>query len=105
MVQSKGTRLDSQRLRIDLTGKKKYSGRSWDLRRVGAEGEMEARRAMPTSGAGVSCAGSGTATSTTAFWKSGAVQPLLPSNTGAGGGQSAPHVNWSRTLLPGPRSG
>src|SRR5262249_54708808 len=51
MVHSNGTRLDSQRLRIDFTGRKKYSGLLSDLRRVSAGGEEAARRAMPTSGA------------------------------------------------------
>src|ERR1700739_3372537 len=51
MVQSKGTRPDSHLLRMDFTGSRKYSGRSCDVRRVGAAGEIEARRGMPTSGA------------------------------------------------------
>jgi len=91
-VQSKGTRFESQRFSNDFTGKKKYSGRSSDLRRVGAIGEIEARRAMPTSGAGAcsSQAGAGTASDrTAAFWKSGVQQLTLPQVTGAGGGQSA----------------
>jgi hypothetical protein len=51
MVQSKGTRWESQRFKIDLTGKKKYSGFSADCLRVSAAGDFAARRAMPTSGA------------------------------------------------------
>jgi hypothetical protein len=59
MVQSNGTRWESQRFKIDFTGKKKYSGFSRELLRVWATGEAAARRAMPTSGArGVwSCGG------------------------------------------------
>src|SRR5205807_1401617 len=44
MVQSKGTRPDSHLFKMDFTGRRKYSGRSSDLRCVGAAGEMEARR-------------------------------------------------------------
>src|SRR6266849_8542416 len=54
MVHSNGTRCESQRLRIERTGKRKYSGRSPDFRRVLAGGEDAARRAMPTSGVAVS---------------------------------------------------
>src|SRR5271170_8480437 len=59
MVQSNGTRFESQRFRIDFTGSKKYTGFSADFLRVSAKGEFAARRAMPTSGArGVwSCGG------------------------------------------------
>src|SRR5258705_301265 len=46
MVQSKGTRPDSHLLRMDFTGSRKYSGRSPEVRRVGAIGEMEARRGI-----------------------------------------------------------
>src|SRR5215469_7022414 len=49
MVQSKGTRSESQLFRMDFTGSRKYSGRSIDLLRVSAGGEEAARRAMPTS--------------------------------------------------------
>src|SRR5205085_2894746 len=49
MVHSNGTRSESQRLRIDFTGKTKYSGRSADFLFVSAGGEAAARRAMPTS--------------------------------------------------------
>ena len=52
MVQSKGTRFESQRFRIDFTGKKKYSGFPAELRFVCAAGDFAARRAMPTSGSG-----------------------------------------------------
>lgn len=51
MVHSKGTRLELQRFRIERTGKRKYSGRSSERRLVSAAGEIDARRAMPTSGA------------------------------------------------------
>lgn len=51
MVQSNGTRAESQRFRIDFTGSKKYSGFSADRRCVSAAGDFAARRAMPTSGA------------------------------------------------------
>jgi hypothetical protein len=51
MVHSKGTRFESHRFKIDFTGKRKYSGRSGELRCVSAAGELAARRAMPTSGA------------------------------------------------------
>src|SRR2546430_14857639 len=49
MVHSNGTRSESRRLRIDFTGKTKYSGRSVDFLFVSAGGEAAARRAMPTS--------------------------------------------------------
>ncbi len=51
MVQSKGTRCESQRFKIDFTGRRKYSGFSEDFLRVSAAKEFAARRAMPTSGA------------------------------------------------------
>src|SRR5271163_4226814 len=51
MVHSKGTREELQRFKIDRTGSRKYSGRSSDFRLLSAGGEMDARRAMPTSGA------------------------------------------------------
>src|SRR4051812_48805946 len=54
MVHSNGTRLESQRFRIDFTGSRKYSGRSSDFRAVSAAGEQAARRAMPTSVASAS---------------------------------------------------
>ena len=54
MVHSNGTRFESQRLRMERTGRRKYSGRSADCRRESAAGEFAARRAMPTSGAGSS---------------------------------------------------
>ena len=118
MVQSKGTRFDSHLFKIDFTGKRKYSGRSSDLRRVGAGGEIEARRAMPTSGAAPSGARPGTtsvvasfAATTASFWKSRELQSAWPQEAGAGGGQSAPLLNgtMSETIsekgLPGPESG
>src|SRR6516165_7585348 len=55
MVQSNGTRSESQWFRIDFTGKKKYSGLAVELRFVSAAGEFAARRAMPTSGTGGAC--------------------------------------------------
>src|SRR5215475_12872081 len=97
MVQSNGTRFESHRFKSDFTGKKKYSGRSPDLRRVGATREIEARRAMPTSGAEAcsSQAGAGTASgvSTAAFWKSGRPRQISPLPAGASGGQSASRVS------------
>src|SRR6266403_609005 len=118
MVQSKGTRLDSHLFKIDFTGKRKYSGRSSDLRRVGAGGEIEARRAMPTSGAALSGARPGTtsvaapfAATTASFWKPCELRSAWPQEAGAGGGQSAPLLNgtMSETIsekgLPGPESG
>src|SRR6266478_1533466 len=114
MVQSKGTRFDSHLFKIDFTGKRKYSGRSSDLRRVGAGGEIEARRAMPTSGAAPSGARPGTtsfAATTASFWKPCGLRSGWPQAAGAGGGQSAPLLNgtMSETIsekgLPGPESG
>src|SRR5271156_6243321 len=52
MVHSNGTRLELQRFKIERTGNRKYSGRSSERRLVSAAGEIDARRAMPTSGAG-----------------------------------------------------
>jgi hypothetical protein len=105
MVQSKGTRPDSQRFKMDFTGSRKYSGRSSDLRRVGAAGEIEARRAMPTSGAEAP----GTATAAL-FRKSCGLRsgsPQSAGSVGASGGQSAPPmlVVMSGKALPGPESG
>src|ERR1700682_4889126 len=54
MVHSNGTRFESHLFRIDLTGRKKYSGRPSDFRDVSAAGEAAARRAMPTRGAAAS---------------------------------------------------
>src|SRR3989442_5035967 len=91
MVQSKGTRFDSHLFKIDFTGKRKYSGRSSDLRRVGAGGEIEARRAMPTSGAAPSGARPGTtsvaasfAATTASFLKPCELRSGLPPGAGAG---------------------
>src|SRR5216683_548385 len=106
MVQSKGTRPDSHLLRMDFTGRRKYSGRSPELRRVGAAGEMEARRAMPTSGAAVLRAAPGTAR-TASFRKSCALRRESPQEAGmADGGQSEPPLlGVSGAMLPGPWSG
>src|SRR5579859_6238056 len=79
MVQSNGTRAESQRFRIDFTGNRKYSGRSGDFRWLSAGGEHAARRAMPTSG-------------TTAFRVRPSARLAKPRGTAsceAGGGQSA----------------
>src|SRR5882672_5913800 len=106
MVQSKGTRLDSHLLRIDFTGRRKYSGRSSDARRVGAAGEIEARRAMPTSGAAALREAPGTAsfaTRTASFRKSCALRSGSPQGAGmANGGQSEPPLFGilSGTMLP-----
>src|SRR5258707_13466784 len=90
MVQSKGTRPDSHLLRMDFTGSRKYSGRSPEVRRVGAAGEMEARRAMPTSGAAVLRAVPDTAR-TASFRKSCPLRRESPQGAGtAGGGQDGP---------------
>src|ERR1700687_6010191 len=61
MVHSKGTRCESHRFRIDLTGSTKYCGRSIDFRRDSAGGDFAARRAIPTSEALTALAGSATA--------------------------------------------
>ncbi|SRR6266487_579009 len=114
MVQSKGTRFDSHLFKMDFTGKRKYSGRSSDLRRVGAGREIEARRAMPTSGAAPSGAKPGAAAFTVtaaSFRKSCELRSGWPQEAEAGGGQSAPLLNgtMSGTIsergLPGPESG
>src|SRR6266404_1647815 len=114
MVQSNGTRPDSHLLRMDFTGSRKYSGRSPDLRRVAAAGEIEARRAMPTSGAARSDAAPGTAsvaasaaTKTAPFRKSCTLRSGSPQEAGmADGGQSEPPLfgMLSGTMLPGPWS-
>src|ERR1700688_557664 len=105
MVQSKGTRLDSHLFRIDFTGSRKYSGRSSDLRRVGAAGEMEARRAMPTSGSAPCGAEPGTARA--ASFRKSSMRSGAPQEAGRRGGQSAPtgSLMISGTTLPGPGSG
>src|SRR5438876_4328115 len=118
MVQSKGTRFDSHLFKMDFTGKRKYSGRSSDLRRVGAGREIEARRAMPTSSAAPSGAKPGAAAFTVtaaSFRKSCELRSGWPQEAEAGGGQSAPLLNgtmsgtMSGTIsergLPGPESG
>src|SRR5260370_32915022 len=92
MVQSKGTRPDSHLLRMDFTGRRKYSGRSPEVRRVGAAGEMEARRAMPTRGAAGLRAAPGTAR-TASFRKSLALRTEAPQEAGmAYAGASQPPV-------------
>jgi len=101
MVQSKGTRPDSHLFKMDLTGSRKYSGRSSDLRSVGAAGEMEARRAMPTSDGEPS----GTASCDTAvsFRKPCEVWTSCPHAAGeTDGGQS--ECLFSATTLPEPES-
>jgi hypothetical protein len=110
MVQSKGTRLDWQRFRIDFTGNRKYSGRCSDLRRLGAAGEIEARRAMPTSGAtplGTAPGSSSVAARAASFRKSCKSRSGSPQEAGVGGGQSALPLcrAMSGTMLPGPESG
>src|SRR5258708_5344048 len=110
MVQSKGTRPDSHLLRMDFTGRRKYSGRSPDVRRVGVAGEMEARGAMPTSGAAVLREAPGTASVAKAvsFRKSCALRSGSPQVARmTDGGQSEPPLFeiLSGAMLPGPRSG
>src|SRR5579859_502102 len=90
MVQSNGTRDESQRFRIDFTGRRKYSGRPADFRWLSAGGEHAARRAMPTSG-------------TAAFRVRPSARLLEPCGTAsceAGGGQSA--VGQPEMLPPKP---
>src|ERR1700746_1102752 len=111
MVQSKGTRPDSHLLRMDFTGSRKYSGRSSDAQRVEAAGEIEARRAMPTSGAAQSGAAPGTAsvaalaaTKTASFRKYRGLRSQPPQEAGmADGGKSEPPLFGilSGTMLPG----
>src|SRR5258708_32356772 len=103
MVQSKGTRPDSHLLRTDFTGRRKYSGRSPQVRRVGAAGEIEARRAVPTSGAAVLAAAPGTAR-TASFRKSCALRRESPQEAEmeAGGQSEPPLVGGSGTMLPRP---
>src|ERR1700722_8371758 len=87
MVHSNGTRRESQRFRIDLTGNKKYSGRSAEIRRVSAGGDFAARRAIPTSGGFTPPVGSTTAARVPVpdrFWE--------PAETASDGGQSATFV-------------
>src|ERR1700739_2916896 len=102
MVQSKGTRPDSHLLRMDFTGSRKYSGRSCDVRRVGAAGEIEARRAMPTSGAARSGAAPGTAsvaalaaTKTASFRKPCALRRASPQEAGIGGRRASRAAIWN----------
>src|SRR5690348_6502478 len=93
MVQSNGTRDESQRLRIDLTGSKKYSGRSADFRWLSAGGEHAARRAMPTSD---------TAACRVRF-SAPLSRPCGTASCEAGGGQSA--VGRPEVLPPKPAKG
>jgi hypothetical protein len=95
MVHSNGTRRESQRFRIDLTGKRKYSGRSEEVRRVSAGGDFAARRAIPTSGGFTPLAGTTAAARVPVsgrFWG--------PVETAGDGGQSATFV--PGLLLCGP---
>src|SRR5271163_217651 len=80
MVHSNGTRLELQRFKIERTGSRKYSGRSSERRLVSAAGEIDARRAMPTSGAVAVAARRGPAVA-------GAV--TKPASPAASGGQPA----------------
>src|SRR5271163_1259242 len=80
MVHSKGTRLELQRFKMERTGSRKYSGRSSERRLVSAAGEIDARRAMPTSGAVAVAARRGPAVA-------GAV--TKPASPAASGGQPA----------------
>src|ERR1700738_5132121 len=87
MVHSNGTRRESQRFRIDLTGNKKYSGRSAEVRGFSAGGDFAARRAIPTSGEFTPLPGATTAARVPAsdrFWG--------PAETAGDGGQSATFV-------------
>src|ERR1700732_3984976 len=95
MVHSNGTRRESQRFRIDLTGSRKYSGRSVEVRRVFAARDFAARRAIPTSGGFTPLAGDTTAARVPVsgrFWE--------PAETARDGGQSATFV--PGLLLRGP---
>src|SRR6202166_4068165 len=95
MVHSNGTRRESQRFRMDLTGSRKYSGRSDEVRRVSAGGDFAARRAIPTSGGFTPPAGTTTAARVPAsdrFWE--------PAETARDGGQSTTFV--PGLLLCGP---
>src|ERR1700682_268818 len=87
MVHSNGTRCESQRFRMDLTGNKKYPGRSEEVRRVSAGGDFAARRAIPTNGRFTPLAGATTAARVPVsdrFWG--------PAETAGDGGQSATFV-------------
>src|ERR1700688_5109636 len=87
MVHSNGTRRESQRLRMDLTGNKKYSGRSDETRRVSAGGDFAARRAIPINGGFTPLAGATTTARgavSDRFWE--------PAETACDGGQSGTFV-------------
>src|ERR1700704_3891611 len=102
MVHSNGTRRESQRFRIDLTGNKKYSGRSVEVRRVSAGGDFAARRAIPISGEFTPLPGATTAARVPVsdrFWG--------PAEAAGDGGQSAtcvPGLPWCGSLATGARS-
>src|SRR5215471_11752546 len=93
MVHSNGTRLDSQRFKMDLTDKRKYSGFSRDLRLVSQAGEFAARRAMPTSGAGGvwSCGGGQSAEGRSGLPMHQPASPRARGASGFGLGSSAPN--------------
>src|ERR1017187_8289594 len=72
---------------MDLTGSKKYSGRSDEVRRLFAGGDFAARRAIPTSGGFTPLAGATTAARVPVSGK-----VLGPAETAGDGGQSATFV-------------
>jgi hypothetical protein len=80
---------------MDLTGNRKYSGRSEEVRRVSAGGDFAARRAIPISGWFTPLPGATTAARVPVsdrFWE--------PAETAGDGGQSATFV--PGLLLCGP---
>src|SRR6202140_390438 len=84
MVHSNGTRRESQRFRMDLTGNRKYSGASGEVRRVSGGGDFAARRSIPISGWFTPLPGATTAARVPVsdrFWE--------PAETAGDGGQSA----------------
>jgi hypothetical protein len=86
---------------MDFTGSRKYSGRSSEVRRVAAAGEIEARRAMPTSGATLLCVGPSSAKAATLRKSSRWIGSLH--EEGKLGRQSEPPL--SGTMLPEPVDG
>src|ERR1700726_2162878 len=102
MVHSNGTRCESQRFRMDLTGSRKYSGRSVEVRRVSARGDFAARGAIPTSGGFTPLPGTTTAARVPVsdrIWG--------PAETAGDGGQSAtfvPGLLLCESLTTGARS-
>src|ERR1700693_5173048 len=72
---------------MDLTGNKKYSGRSDEVRRLSAGGDFAARRAIPTSGGFTPVSGT-----TTAARVPFSGEVLGPAETAGDGGQSATFV-------------